>query len=285
MPTAAPGGSFLGSLMAPRRGGWAVLGRLRALAPGRKPFPPLSHAEAVPPPARPPVDHATLAEFLSALGYPMRLQLLELLRFPHTLGELKVAPRRREGGRAVERSAAKQTVKAHLDQLIEADLVRAEEQQVGGRSVPRYAVNAPKLYELTEELRRLSTMYAGGPPGEATGTLASGSAAHAATGPRLVLVHGVYEGKAFALDEASGPGGQWLIGRKRDLPVVLDYDPFVSLENAVVTRGAQGFAVADLGSKNGTSVNWVPLAKGASRPLKAGDVIGVGRSLLVFIPS
>lgn len=236
-------------------------------------------------PSRPPVDHDTLAEFLSALAYPMRLQLLELLRFPHTLGELKVQPRRREGGKAVERPAAKQTVKAHLDQLIEAGLVRAEEQHVGARSVPRYAVNAPKLYELTEELRRLSTMYAGrGTPGEATGTLAGGSAASQATGPRLVLVHGVYEGKAFPLDDGAGPG-PWVVGRKREVAVCLDYDPFVSLENAVVTTGREGFAVTDLGSKNGTSVNWVPLAKGASQPLKAGDIVGVGRSLLVFIPS
>ncbi|MCA1812949.1 MAG: FHA domain-containing protein [Halobacteriales archaeon] len=233
-----------------------------------------------------PVDHATLADFLEALAYPMRLELLDKLRFPHTLGELKVSPRRRESGQVPGRPAARQTVQAHLDKLVEADLIKSESVEQGGRKVPQYVVNSLKLYELTEELRRLSTMYAGrGPIGDATGTLAGSSPAAEAEGPRLVLVHGVYEGKAFPLDKASAQGGQWLIGRRRGLPVALDYDPFVSLENTVLTERGGRFAVADLGSKNGTSVNWVPLARGASRALRPGDVIGVGRSLLSFIPA
>lgn len=243
------------------------------------------HGQRVPESARAPIDHATLAEFLEALAYPMRLQLLEALKFPHTLGELKVSPTRREGGKAVGRPAARQTVQAHLDKLVEADLVRAEEHETGGRRVPRYSVNPLKLYELTEELRRLSTMYAGrGPLGDATGTLAGPSPAAEADGPRLVLVHGVYEGKPFPLDAASARNGQWTIGRRRDLAVSLDYDPFVSLENSVLMERDGRYTVADLGSKNGTSVNWVPLPKGASRALRPGDVIGVGRSLLSFIP-
>ena len=97
-------------------------------------------------------------------------------------------------------------------------------------------------------------------------------------------MHGVYEGKAFALDRASAQDGRWVIGRKRGLAVALDYDPFVSTENAATTHQGGRYAVTDLGSKNGTSVNWTPLPSGGSRVLKPGEVIGVGRSLLSFLP-
>jgi DNA-binding transcriptional ArsR family regulator len=234
---------------------------------------------------RPPPDYASLAEFLAALGYQLRLELLDQLRFPHTLGELRVAPQRKEAGQAPERPAARQTVQGHLDRLVEADLVRVENVTQGGRTVPRYVVNSLKLYELTEELRRLVVRYAGrGPAGDATGTVASVAAGAAVHGPRLVLVHGVYEGKAFLLEDRTAEGGQWVIGRRRDAPIALDYDPFVSLENAVVTGRKDRFSVTDLGSKNGTFVNWGQLPRASSHALKAGDVIGVGRSLLVFVP-
>ncbi|HLE47820.1 MAG TPA: FHA domain-containing protein, partial [Candidatus Thermoplasmatota archaeon] len=105
------------------------------------------------------------------------------------------------------------------------------------------------------------------------------------TGPRLVLVHGLYEGKSYALDPRLAPEGEWRIGRRRGIAVSLDYDPYISLENSVVRRTGDKLTIEDLpGSKNGTSVNWEPLAKGRAHVLKPVDVIGVGRSLLVFAP-
>lgn len=233
----------------------------------------------------PTVDYATLAEFLTAIGYPLRLELLEVLRFPHTLSEIRVHPHRREGGKATERPAARQTVQGHLDTLVKADLLRVERPEGGGRNAPSYVVNSLKLYELVEELRRLVVRYAGrGPPGEATGTLSPAAELEAEEGPRVVLVHGLYEGKSFPLDEASVREGRWVVGRRRDAAVSLEYDPFVSSENAALSEQDGAYAVTDLGSKNGTSVNWWRLPKGASRALRSGDVIGVGRSLLVFVP-
>jgi hypothetical protein len=230
-----------------------------------------------------PVDYTTLAEFLGALSYPVRLELLDALRFPHTLSEIKLPARQRSSGEP-GRPAARQTVQQHLDRLVEARLVRAEPIQREGRTMPTYVVNPPKLYELLEELRRLSTTYAGrGFAADATGTLGSAPQAEEVKGPRLVLVHGVYEGKAFPLDAASRKDGKWLIGRKRDLAVPLDYDPFISLENSAVREEAGRFFVEDLGSKNGTSVNWTVLPKGVSRQLRPGYVLGVGRSLLGFV--
>lgn len=157
--------------------------------------------------------------------------------------------------------------------------------QAEGRTANRYAVVPQKLYEFTEDIRRLSTIYAGrGVSAEVTGTLGDAAEVPEMTGPRLVLVHGVYEGKAWALTEATGHDSAWLVGRAKGLTVSLDYDPFVSLENAAVTRVADRFEVSDLPqSKNGTAVNWVPLSKGGSRVLRSGDLIGVGRSLLLFL--
>jgi predicted component of type VI protein secretion system len=95
----------------------------------------------------------------------------------------------------------------------------------------------------------------------------------------------VYEGRAYALDDATGPEGEWVIGRRKGLAVSLDYDPYVSNENSVVVRRDGAYWVRDVaGSKNGTSVNWEPLARGGQRRLDATDVIGVGRSLLAFAP-
>lgn len=239
-----------------------------------------------PPPRGAPVDYATLAEFLRALGYPARLELLDVLRVPRTVSDIRLTPRRVRPGENPQRPAAKQTIHAHLAKLVDADLVRVQAVEQDGRTTQRYHVNPSKLYALTEELRRISTIHAGrGSADDPTGTLGASTAADEATGPRLVLVHGVYEGRAYPLDDATGKGGRWIVGRNRNAAVPLDYDPFVSVENALVARTEDGFTVTDLReSKNGTSVNWKPLQKELPRPLRAGDVIGVGRSLLSFVP-
>lgn len=147
-------------------------------------------------------------------------------------------------------------------------------------------VNAQRLYALTEDVRRLSVLYAHlGPGAEATGTLQDAGAEEEVTGRRMVLVHGVYEGHAYALDGATMTDGRWLIGRKAGLAVSLDYDPYVSLENAAVEARGEGHVLTDLpGSKNGTAVNWRRMPRGSTRPLRAGDIVGVGRSLLLFMP-
>jgi len=237
-----------------------------------------------------PIDYVTLAEYLKALGYPARLELLDLLRFGHTMGEIKLSPHRVNPGENPGRTASRQTIQAHLDKLIDADLVRVDEIEQDGRAANRYRVNPQKLYALTEDLRRLSVRYAGrGIVGDATNTLGARTAVEGpagTSGPRLVLVHGAYEGKVFSLDAASARDGQWVIGRKLGVQVALDYDPFVSLENSVVEASTDGFSITDLPeSKNGTSVNWEPIPKGTPRRLRPSDVVGVGRSLLVFAPA
>jgi len=231
-----------------------------------------------------PVNFAALASYLEALHYPLRLELLQQLRVPRLLADIHVSPHRAAGG-SPDRTAARETIREHLEKLVEVGLVRVESVRAEGRTANRYAVNAQKLYELTEEMRRLSTVYAGrGAGGDATGTLAADTHPPPATGPRLVLVHGVYEGKAFALDPALAPEGRWVIGRRPGLAVSLDYDPYVSLDHAAVARRGASYWVEDLPeSKNGTAVNWALMPKGARHDLRGGDLVGVGRSLLLFL--
>lgn len=230
------------------------------------------------PPRREAVDYVILADALAALGYPMRLELLDILRFPHAISELRVAPTRQDTEGSPERPVARQTVQYHLDKLIEGGFVR--EETVPGRAGTRYVVNPQRVYAVIEEMRALSLMFAGrGGSGEATGTVASASRFEPMKGARLVLVHGVYEGKQFRLEGESA----WTVGRKPGVPICLDYDPFVSLENAVVERAGEGYAVRDLAaSKNGTFVNWTRLPRGGVQRLERGDLVGVGRSLLLF---
>ncbi|MCA1813763.1 MAG: FHA domain-containing protein [Halobacteriales archaeon] len=231
------------------------------------------------------VDYGSLAEFLAALAYPARLELLRILRFPHLVSDIRLSPLRVEPGENPERTASKQTIQAHLDKLVDADLVRVEPAGEGSRGANVYTVNSQKVYAVTEDLRKVSTLYAGrGAVGEVTGTLgAAPGEATRAKGPRLVLVHGLYEGKSFPLDARLAADGQWVIGRRRGIAVSLDYDPYVSLENSVVRRDGERFLLEDVpGSKNGTSVDWEPIPKGRAHALRPAQVIGVGRSLLVF---
>lgn len=229
----------------------------------------------------PPVDYDALAEILAALAYPTRLELMDVLRFPQSVGDVRITPRRSAPGENPDRPIARPTLLGHLEKLVETDLVRIEGEGIRGGQ--RYHANPARLFAVIEELRGLSLRYAGkGPMGDETEALLLPESPDDVAGPRLVLVHGVYEGRAYALAE----DGPWRLGRRKGHAVWLDYDPYVSLDNAEVRRERDGFVVEDLpGSRNGTRVNWRPLRAGEPRKLRSGDVIGIGRSLLVFIPS
>ncbi len=229
------------------------------------------------------LDYEALASFLQAMSYPLRLELLEVLRFPHTLSEIRLSPHRSHPGENPDRPAARQTVQVHLDRLAEADLVRAETVEVRGRPVPRYVVNSLKLYAAVEELRRISVRVAGrGPVEDVTGTSGAEPEPGAYDGRRLVLTHGVYEGRSYALPRAADGGGRWVVGRAPACDVRLDYDPFVSLEHAAIEESSGRIVLRDLGSKNGTRVNWSTIPPREARALRPGDVVGVGRSMLCF---
>ena len=71
-----------------------------------------------------------------------------------------------------------------------------------------------------------------------------------------------------------------VIGRGKDCSLILP-DISVSRHHAQVVREDDGFTIQDLGSQNGTSVNASPIS---TRKLETGDVIQIGKFVLVYRP-
>ena len=232
-----------------------------------------------------PVDYERLEETLRALAYSSRLELLNMLRAPRPVQDLRLAPRQVRPGDNPDRAISRQAIQAHLDKLVEIGLVAARDREQEGARGKEYVVNTQRVYQFLEELRKIATIAPTTPlPREDTIEVRAARADQVEEGPHLLLVHGLAEGKVFPLRRTDLRDGRgWVIGRKAGLHVSLDYDPFVSVENAEVVVGPQGYTLLDLrSSKNGTWVNFRRLDKEERVRLRPGDVIGVGRSFLVF---
>lgn len=215
-----------------------------------------------------------LAEALQAIANATRLRVLRSLQVPRTLHEIEVPIQADDH----DRNIARQTVRAHLDKLLGAGLVTVRPSERSARNAPEYSLNHQALFTLVEDLREVARLRGLVEPAGAT-MPGQAAARPVETGPLLLLVKGVEEGRVFPLHERDA----WLIGRRRGADVPLDYDPFVSSENTLIRRAAGAFTVEDLPvSRNGTSLNLRPLERGVPHPLRHGDLVGVGRSLLLF---
>ena len=233
-------------------------------------------------------DMGELEGLLKVLASEARLDLLWLLRDPHTLDEIQITPTAARAGGSPERPISRQGVQHHLDQLADVGLVRAAPTtRKGKRAVNEWVTDRAQLFAVLEEMRRICTLRGTRQvrPSE-TIEYEPSPTVDWEDGAKLVLVHGVHEGKAFPLrrgDMARGRG--WIIGRSPSAHVSIEYDPFVSSENAEILPTPEGPLLVDLRTaKNGTFVNWDRLAVGGERLLQAGDVIGVGKTLLVYRP-
>jgi len=234
-----------------------------------------------------PIEFERLETYLKTLAYASRLELLSLLRSPRTLDEIHLQPGAAQAGQNPDRPISRQAVQLHLDKLEEAGLIRVGlTERKGKRALYEYAIDHARLFAVSEELRKVSALESHVPldPNATEGLPVQRLEARWAEGPKVVLVHGVNEGRAFPLRASdAAPGRGWVIGRAQDAAVSLDYDPYVSVENSEVVQVGRQYRVLDLrSSKNGTLLNWKRLPVGGEAPLAAGDVIGVGRSLLVF---
>lgn len=212
-----------------------------------------------------------ISDCFDALASPVRLRLLRRLRQPSPLAAIEVAGERAEAGATL----ARQTVRRHLDRLIEAGIVSVRHE----KGADEYVTNHQRLFVLSEGLRDFARLRPAVEPDEVT-VPANPRALEGGGRHRLVLVRGLDEGTTF--DLARG-GSAWRIGRRRGLEVSLDYDPAVSSENALV-RWEDGRHVLEdvVGSRNGTLHNFRRLQAGERVPLRHGDLVGVGRSLLLY---
>lgn len=224
---------------------------------------------------------ALLADALAALSSQARLSLLRELRVPRTLGEIELRATAEEDEGGGGRNISRQSVRKHLDRLLEVGVVVARETQRDYGGTTEYVVNHPQLYALSEAFRGLARLRPVTEP--PLDTMHAGDAPAAPIrGPCLVLVKGLEEGKVFPLAPPAPTGG-WVLGRRRDAEVSLDFDPFVSAENSVVEHAEGRHVLRDLAaSRNGTVVNFRALPRGGSVALRHGDLVGVGRSILMF---
>lgn len=91
---------------------------------------------------------------------------------------------------------------------------------------------------------------------------------------KLIAQAGPASGQEFALE-----GDELVIGRSADNPVSIP-DTSVSRKHALVRKTAEGWAVSDLGSGNGTMLNGEAIAD--ETQLNEGDVITLGDTELRF---
>jgi pSer/pThr/pTyr-binding forkhead associated (FHA) protein len=94
---------------------------------------------------------------------------------------------------------------------------------------------------------------------------------------RIIVLSGPDEGREILL---SASGRIFRMGRGESCDLILS-DNDVSREHAAVERGPAGFAIRDLGSKNGVEVMGEELI--GERPLRDGDIIRLGETRLRFI--
>ncbi len=219
-------------------------------------------------------DFDGLAGFLSTLGNSSRLRVLYQLRRPKIVADMRLSPAR---GRT-ERPVSRQAVRHHLDKLVEIEAIHRKKKGAAFEG-DEYLVNHRQLFLIAEAVRDLARLKPTEVPVQTETKPVVALARPPLAGRQgLVLVHGVEEGRSWPLET----GRALVIGRGGDAQVQLDYDPFVSTKHAEVAAQTDRVTLTDLGSRNGTNWNWMPLKPGQQARLAPGDVIGIGKSSLVY---
>ena len=211
-------------------------------------------------------ERDALATQLAVIASPVRLALLDRLVSPAFAPDLET-----------EFGITRQSLKRHLDQLLEAGLLEAQEAKRGIFPAIQYASSATGVFALKEAIAALATPPAAS---QAPETVPSRMAPQPTSGrgPGLVAVHGRRRGEWFRLD----PLRVSTIGRDEANDVALPWDPFASGRHALLSRTAHAWSVRDLNSRNGTFVEFELVPKGTEAPLVPGDILGIGKSIFVL---
>jgi Nif-specific regulatory protein len=92
--------------------------------------------------------------------------------------------------------------------------------------------------------------------------------------PRVVGIAGPFQGTTFPLS-----GGEVFIGRDPANQLCIS-DKSLSRRHCLVVGSGEQFLIRDLGSRNGTLLNGVPVEE---QELRHGDQISIGESVIVFL--
>lgn len=216
-------------------------------------------------------------ERLQAVASLNRLRLLQMLREPRTIHEieLEVDDPRRQGDPMTE-----QGVRHHLGKLRKGEFVRERRVSRGGRRIHEYETDPRGLYQVAEFVRELP--HGEEPSADELETPIAWEGQ--AGGPSLTLVHGPEIGATFPLTGATAfPDRGWVLGSASHVDVSIPGDPHLDPQAAEVQQEEGAFRILDLrGASSRAAVDGVELDRGGSRTLASGDVVGVGRCLLVF---
>lgn len=219
------------------------------------------------------VDVDALSESLKSLANPKRLQLLRYLREPHYLEEI-----------ASELGMSRQSAQDHVSLLHEAGLLEKHAAQRPTGQVVEYRLVRARYFSLFEDLRLLGATLPKSADEEAllrTVTGAGNSIAARAEGPELVVIGGFRPGLRTELHRGSTAPAVTL-GRDPSSGLLLDWDLMISNRHAEIRGAAKGHTLVDLFSRNGTFVNGTRAPAGQPVPLRAGDVLQLGRTMIVY---
>lgn len=238
------------------------------------------------------VDTERLSVVLSALGNQQRLEILRQLITPKHVGEIEALREEVSDGETREVPLTRQAVLSHIEKLEEVGLVDTRVAQGKGSHTKEYLLREDRLFMVLEEVRTLGNLAMEAVTEQVPDrTLVSQAEPEAPEQEdalaTLILIRGIREGRVFPLHSKDSPA-KWWIGRERKVgdelvDVPLEYDLFISRKHAVLKHEDKRFFLRDSDSLNGTTVNWTQQLRGGEEvELEHGDVIGVGRSLLLF---
>jgi len=207
-----------------------------------------------------------LAASFFALSNDRRLCILHLVDEPHTRSEL-----------TDELDISRQAVTKHVDTLLEHGFVREVPSWTDAGPVDRFQVDPKHPYALGKTLVDLGKLE---PEESPLGATEGTPDAKAPSDPKahLLILDGPDAGERFDLDE----GDTWTIGRGDDRDLQLDHDPYIFNHQREIQTTPNGHAVVDVYSSSGTVDNFAQLPEGGRSELGPGDVIGIGRTSLVY---
>ena len=223
------------------------------------------------------VDAERLSELLKTLASPVRLRILEALREPTRPVHIRLRAGEERGGLSADRVLSRPAIVQHLQILEAAELVR----RVGDEG---YVIDQATIFSIVQELgglariRAVTSLDVG-----VTREAPPPRAAAPPEGPRLLVVGGPEEGRAFPL---SGDG-PWTVGRASECSVRIDYDAHVSRLHATIARRRDGAlqVTPAPSAKNPLAVDFAPPRDPVTpSTLAPGAVLVVGSSRLVYQP-
>lgn len=238
----------------------------------------MSEPEVAPPPPREdPPGLEPLAADLDALANPQRLRLLHLLTRPRYAEEIADAL-----------GMSRQSALKHIDKLLERGFVRALNGRRPTGPVTEYVVVPSRLFALGIAVGDLGNLEPQGGPqvkvAERTILLGPDGVTEVVApaplrSPHVLLVNGPQAGARF---ELGGERKRWTIGRAEDRDLRVTHDPFVSGRHAEIQVAGTGHVLVDAFSANGTFLNFARVPRGGRVPLKVGDLVAIGHTLVVY---